>query len=122
MIFNSHTFKVVGKDVYGTIPFNFDTDEQDVYFLLYVSYETGDSFGKSSGNTEFIGLYNDPKIAKENQQTIEDYVEHRKNDNWSVELWNSDGSEKYSYSTSAFTGYFEYVENIDVIPLMIKRG
>lgn len=40
------------------------------YYLLYVEYSTGDSFGRDDGRLEFIGLYDDVEIAKENARRI----------------------------------------------------
>lgn len=53
----------------------FDIKEEVPYYLLYVTYSTGDSFHLEYGHVEFVGLYKSEKVAKENAHRIQEHNE-----------------------------------------------
>lgn len=67
-------FKVRPESQYGDVLVPYEPERGVDYYLLYVVYTTGDSFGRDSGHgIEYIGLYTKDElhIARENEQRIE---------------------------------------------------
>lgn len=82
------------------------------YYLLYVIFDTGDSFGSYTGQIEYIDLYEDSGIALENRNRIEKDMKTNP-DNYSVELKHESG-ETYKFGTS-WKGYFESLQTVEVV-------
>jgi hypothetical protein len=53
------------------IPLCFDLVKGEDYFLVWVEYTTGDSFGSTIGNTEVIDLFKTESLAKDCVKVIE---------------------------------------------------
>lgn len=67
-------FKVHPETQYGDVMVPYVPERGVDYYLLYVVYSTGDSFGHDSGSSvEYIGLYtaDELHVAKENERRIE---------------------------------------------------
>jgi hypothetical protein len=98
-----------------TVPYEPEFDE--TYYLLYVVYSTGDSFGHDAGSgLEAIGLYKKDEldVAKDNERRIEKHY-RSKDPDFNVELITSSGK-KFQQHTP-WVGYFEsldYTEIADV--------
>ena len=115
-------FKLVKEKEYFDLTVAFKPQRHTNYYLLYVLYSSGDSFGHSSGNICFVGLYEDERTADRNAKRI---VEHnncyRKRDyKW------KDHEEEYSVEleepdccnvrfSCAWNGYFERIEDVVVM-------
>ena len=74
------------------------------YMLLYVIYDSGDSFSTHSGLHEYISLHENPDIIADNISKINASYETRV-DNYSVEL-SFDNGKKFKQSCS-WVGHFE---------------
>lgn len=62
-------------------------------FLVVVRYQTGDTFGYSTGNWHIVGVFDDPEKAKETKKQIND------------DLYNG---------YKPWDGYFEHLEDVEV--------
>lgn len=96
-----------GADIATT----FDIDVEKKYYLVKVTYSTGDSFGSHSGNASYLDLFETRKPALELKQALE---KHNPN------LY-KDYTQRFTlrcnrkdYYVMQYFGYFEHIESIDV--------
>lgn len=130
---NIRGIKVVGERAYHHLPVDFNPEDRDCY-LLYVIYNTGDSFGCDEGLIEFVGLYKDRDIAEENARRIKEHYsiyrklnarfgvtekqrrlyqrEYKHFNSFSVTLINEDQREYRIHVP--WTGYFESVTDVGI--------
>ena len=95
---------------------------QRIYFV-YVEYSTGDSFGSSSGNIEYVGAFTNKekadklvKLILENYGNHPDYDFSKENNKNTFEY---EGQKVYTYS---WKGYFEHLESVYVTSLPHVKG
>lgn len=84
------------------------------YYLLYVVYSTGDSFGHDSGEgIEIIGLYTKDEldVARENRKRIEDH-DNAKDQDFHVDLLTPSGQTFQQHTP--WIGYFESIDYIEL--------
>lgn len=108
-------FRVVEEGKYHDLVVAFNPDKDRGYFLLYVLYSSGDSFGHSSGNICIVGLYEDEAIAEENAKRIVEQNERYKKSHdelFSVHLKDESGMEFKFHAV--WNGYFEHIEDVVV--------
>lgn len=79
------------------------------YYLLYIVYSSGSSMDETSGLMDFINLYDDIKIAKENLHRMNTV----KNGDNTVKLLSSQGKE-YKLGVSKYTGWFDNIIDVDL--------
>lgn len=84
------------------------------YFLVYVLYDTGDSFGRDDGQIEYINLFESEDLAEELVRKIED---DSKNEAYNSIEYTLDNGETREFYNGAWKGYFEwfhgaYVERV----------
>lgn len=92
---------------------------EERYYLLYVVYSTGDSFGHDEGSSiEYIGFYKSSQldIARENKCKINDFARNTTN-SYSVKLKSPEG--KVFDQAVPWKGYFESMDSMEIIE--IKR-
>lgn len=110
----SHNIRGIKLSKAGDLEVSFKPIIGQTYFLLYVLYSTGDSFGHDSGNIEFIGLYRTDEVAKRNAERIrksrEDYEKKCDVASFSVEL--ETGAGKLYKTNTPWNGYFESLEDV----------
>lgn len=95
-------------------------DNAEQYYLLYVVYETGDSFHRDSGVVEFVDLHSDYDIAIANANKIRQHYE-QDDDKFSVTLTDDAGATFTQHCP--WTGFFERVQDIIVEPVrVINKG
>ncbi len=122
--------------MYSDLTVGFELEEGRTYYLIYALYSTGCSFCHETGRIEFIGLYEDEKVASENLRRLE---QHHKDDQaldrWSdtsakekrkiakrhnpvsVELITEKGQEYLLHVP--WHGYFENLEGVDIQPVTL---
>jgi len=94
-----------------------DVKAGDVVFVLYMTYDTGDSFGRATGKGEIIWVFKDPVLAMVAKAKWE--AENDKRDpEFSIEF-EVDGGTKVKQSNPA-AGYFENVGYVDVQTFMVN--
>lgn len=94
-----------------------DVKAGDPVFVLYMTYDTGDTFGRAEGKGEVIWVFKDAALAMKAKQIWND--ENNKRDpEFSIEF-EVDGGEKVKQSNPA-AGYFENVGHIDVVTFLVN--
>ena len=77
----------------------FNTKAGDVIYVVYVRYETGNSFGTSYGRWKILGVHSDLSDAQKELESI------------------NDGTHPDKY---VWTGYFESLEHCDIQAMVIN--
>ena len=122
-------FKIVDENNYFDFEVKFNIDTNKEYYLLYVIYGTGDSFGRDDGQIEFVGFYENVNIAEENLKRIEEHYKKvkydRKYDNYDLILLNEENKE-YKIRPP-WLGYFEnmdeiYIEGLRLEPYIKRKS
>lgn len=116
-------FTVSNKQGYNDIAVDFPIEPNKDYYLLYVEYGTGDSFGSDGGQLELIDVYEDLGVATEQLNKIElDYKIYQKNTykaDYNVTLTLGNGKEvKLS---CPWKGYFESLEYVQIQTIRLKQ-
>lgn len=112
------------KDWYDVVT-DFAVKKNVQYYLLYAVYETGDSFGRDGGRTEWIGLYRDFHLAQAQAEKIEQHANEydrrgqSSSDAYTVKIVADNGTE-YPLHTP-WNGYFEHLQYVSVEGVMINR-
>jgi hypothetical protein len=106
-------FEVVEDGSY----YDFQTSLKEVafdkpYFLVYVNYDTGDSFGRDEGRIEFVDLFESNKLARILIEKLEEDAEIDSLKSTNRVYYKVDSGEKRECSTWAWKGYFEHVNEI----------
>lgn len=63
----------VDEKGYHDLSVDFELHPLEEYYLVYVLYSTGDSFGHDGGRIEFVGLFKNEKVAIENVRRIQEH-------------------------------------------------
>ncbi len=106
-------FKVRSEIQYGDVMVPYEPEIDVDYYLLYVVYSTGDSFGHDSGNSvEYIGLYTKEElhIAKENQQRIETHNRGKRETKLQLLMPNTSDFDIYV----PWHGFFESLDYVNI--------
>jgi hypothetical protein len=113
----TYDYAYITDSQYGGHPIDFPVSEGDTVYLLYVTYSSGDSFGNASGCVEEIWVFNNPNDAEKARRIIEE--DANKNPDTTSDL--DIGLPRPIY-TGAWKGYFDYVEDVTVVPLVVRKG
>jgi hypothetical protein len=94
-----------------------DVKAGEPVFVLYMTYDSGDSFGRAYGKGEIIWVFKDPDLATKARLKWES--ENNKRDpEYSIEF-EVDGGQTVKQSNPA-AGYFENVGNIEVETFLVN--
>lgn len=85
-------------------------------FVLYMTYSSGDSFGRAYGKGEVLWVFKDPALAMKAKKQWENDAEEESK--YSVEF-EVDGGQTIKLSNPA-SGYFENVGHIDVSTFLVN--
>ena len=110
--------KKASNKEYSDFESSFEPEPDITYFLLYVLYTDGNSFGKSTGNIEFVDLYRDRDVAKKAAEAIKDHAEANENKrdrNLTIPL---DCGEDHAIYPP-WIGYFNEIEDIIIAPVSL---
>lgn len=114
------TFYVDGLKIdnkYLDVETSLDIKEGEKVYLLYVVYTTGDSFSTSHGGSiEFINVYRDIEVAKENERRINKKEE---TNDYHIILKTSNGESEYRIYTP-WIGYFESIDYVEIKELTVE--
>jgi len=114
----SHSIRSVTESGnYFDLVTDFDLDASRNYHLLYVIYDTGDSFGTDGGQIEFVGLYQDLNTAHENRRRLEEHYKSPE-DSHTVALVTDSGEE--CKMGVPYMGYFESLRDIEVQTVVVE--
>lgn len=89
-----------------SVPFNLHHDQ--TYFLVIISYSTGDSFHREEGIIEYVDLYETKEKAKQCLNTLE-----AQSNNKHIPLIRENGM-TYRF-TPPWLGYFESLESMRIV-------
>lgn len=113
----TYHYAYISDREYGSHPIDFPVNVGDTVYLLYVTYSAGDSFGNSTGNVEEVWVFNDADSAEKARLIIEKDYETNKDNFNNLYI----GLSRPIY-TGTWKGYFESLESVTVVPLVIKEG
>lgn len=85
----------------------------DVVFVLYMTYSSGNSFGRSSGNGEVLWVFKDSVLGMKAKQKFE-----KDEDQFQIEIETDDGN-TFKMSNPA-AGYFENMSNIELTAFLVN--
>lgn len=110
------------KPVYNSgEEFPVDAEVGDAVFIVYMTYSTGDTFGRSSGRGEVLWAFKDIEKAKALCKTANAANNTNDLDNeYSLEFLDDD-DEKRSLSNPAY-GYFEDMSDCEIIVKMVDKS
>lgn len=115
----------VDKKGYRDLTVAFKVEKDRPYYLVYVLYDTGDSFGRDENRIEFVDLYQSKENAEALKKLIEEnHAECHDNDEYSFEkrhslkYKNEEGNE-VTFSKS-WEGYFENFNGCHVQEVYLK--
>lgn len=124
-----HGFYVVGVNDYHDDSVDFEPEVGAHYTLVYVNYDTGDSFGRDHGRHELVGMFNNDDDADRVVKAIRaDMARHRERHRrgeeteYSLEVTLSNGKTLTVHS-GTWKGYFEQFNDVveDVIECLGDR-
>lgn len=118
-----YTYATISKNDYGE-PIDWEAKIGDVVFLVHVVYSSGDSFGHSTGNSEVIEVLRTVEEAEALAELIRENYE--KYPDYSFEKDVSKNTNYIPYkgrhiSTSTWKGYFESLQSVEVVALIVKK-
>ena len=96
-----------------TINVGIDVAAGDVVFVLYMTYSTGDSFGRATGKGEVLWAFKDAAIAMKAKAAWE-----QKGKDYSIEF-EVDGGNTITLSNPA-SGYFENLGAVDIATFLVN--
>lgn len=112
------SLKEVSRNSYFDLVVDAPKDTTEFY-IVYVQYKTGDSFGRDGGQLECVSLHTDKTIAEQNKDRIQ---QHHSTDgkkfgasqypNFSVVLLTDSGKEFQVHTP--WNGYFEQIDDVCV--------
>jgi hypothetical protein len=114
--------KVEEKE-YFDLEVNDDFLNKEVY-LLYILYETGDSFGASSGNIEYLDVFKNYDKALEVKKIIE--YDYKRSPIYSFQpegtglFYRKENGNVAKIPTNIYKGYFEDLEAVVIQKILIK--
>ncbi len=120
--YSYHDFSIEGvytrvgaEYTYGVEEINvqFDAKEGDLVYVLYMIYDTGDSFGRAHGLGEVFWVFNDEWAAEKARREVV-----KNSDQYSVEF--DDGFGKMIKLSNPGAGYFETIQSIEVKPCLVE--
>ena len=105
------------KDSYWDVIADWDVKLGEDVWLVYVQYGSGDSFGHSRGNVEYVGVW---KTAEKAYKVAEQI---RKNDNNKEDglKYETESGKVIDESFTSWNGYFEHIEDIIVTCLKVGK-
>jgi len=107
------------KESFDTIvPFNVKFGEY--YYVVYVEYDTGDSFSRTYSTIKLVDVYDNQKLAEETAEQIKKHSLAYKNGQAgsSVPIVNPAGKKYEIYAP--WCGYFEKLVKVHIDHLLLK--
>jgi hypothetical protein len=117
-------FRIAKKSDYRDLVASFKPKKDKPYYLLYGVYDTGDSFGRDTGQLEFFDLYDNLEAAETSRKILDGFTGNHKdnNDDHSVTIF--DNEFKPYKTTVPWLGYFESLQGVyvETVYLEMKNG
>lgn len=126
----SQSHSISGIEIVGTGYCEFETcfdipkNSKDTYYLVYVNYDTGDSFGRDEGRISFVDLFKTEEKAEQCAKALRTHYDNHASMKWddqfSISLTNENNT-TYKYFAS-WIGYFEHLNFIEVKPVQVTKS
>lgn len=120
----SHTFhgiKVMGENEYSDVEVGFPIEADKTYWLLYGTYQSGDSFGSDTGNLHIVDLYQNKYTADCNVKALRDsYEDYKKTHKIKLATLKMDNGDTITHYVP-WCGYFERLEFLEVLPVSLNQ-
>lgn len=119
--------EVVDDSSYYDLTVSFKVSPGEQYYLVYVNYDTGDSFGRDEGRVEWIDLFKSAELADdlakkiaEDKRQYPNFFSNNEEGTWSHQLtYTLDNGEEASLYTATWKGYFEHFNYVEVVPVSV---
>ena len=119
-------FKIIDKDKYSNysnLSVEYEINPEKSYYLLYVIYDTGDSFHREEGKICFINLYENKEIAEMCAKIIYDnYKDWQERDNiddkYNVTIFSNSGEKNFTFFCP-WKVYFESLSNVEITSIRV---
>lgn len=105
---------VKGKNRYNDVVADFEVKDGDELFLVYAEYSSGDSFGHSTGNLEFIAVYKTEQKAWDAYNVID-------NGGSTDLVFILESGLEYKLGYAPWDGYFENLQHFNVVKLKVDN-
>jgi len=116
-----HGYSIVDKDVYGeTFPMYVEPDKNKTYWMVYVNYNTGDSFHHETGCICFVDVFEDANDAEYLAKILDKDAEKKDHNFKPVQVKFPNGMVK-DVCTSTWKGYFESLQGVHVRSLRYTK-
>lgn len=121
---NILSFSVVEKNSFYDLIRSLPIEKDKSYYLLYGTYSSGDSFSTSSGNIEYVDLYNSFEEAEEVRKILEENAENFRKEGlktgnfYSAKIKTHSGKELDFHCP--WNGYFESLTDLAIVELCHK--
>lgn len=104
---------------YWDVITSFDVKKGDTIFLVSAIYSSGDSFGRSTGNIEYVGAYQTKEFAEKVRKYILHDYERYLGDKSCRQEYKIEVDDEVIY-TSAWIDYFETLNSVEIDKLVVK--
>jgi hypothetical protein len=84
-------------------------DDSEFAYVIHMNYDTGNSFGRSTGNGAILGVFGKSEVATAAMKTIQEQV---KKEEYSIKVQDDFGNAISIHNPGA--GYFESVNYVDL--------
>ena len=101
------------EDGYRDLVSSFEILPEVDYYLLYGIYSTGNSFGYSDGNIEYIHLFKTLEEAKEAERLVKEYSDNIDSEGYGTQLMIPMDGIYYPF-TAPWGGYFEHLTYLSI--------
>lgn len=95
-----------------------EAEPGDDIHVVYVSYDTGDSFGREYDRREHLWAFTDKKKAMQLAETIYEDAKQNPDYDYKNRPLNFEGA---PINTNTWKGYFEHFNNADIVTLTAKK-
>lgn len=121
-IYNNISVKgveVVNENQHYDFPVSFEPRPDQTYYLVAVTYDTGDSFHREEGVMEFVSMFQNGKDADRVAKEITEHYRRYKNDwkHMTVDVTLPEGKLEFF---APWCGYFERLVCAEVIPVSLS--
>lgn len=104
------------------MPVNFDPNTANEVYVVVVRYSTGDTFGHSSGEYHFVGVFDNEIVARTIAESIHEGHNDENYKDYSKYKALMGAKSEEDYISMPWEGYFEDLERIEIYSANINKG
>ena len=110
--------RLAKENDYSDVVADFEVKSGDIVYLVFAEYGSGDSFGHSSGNIEYIAVFKTKEKADFLKYSLEQREKKKDDNKFTFEYETESGTIIQNHCP--WDGYFERLEGITVIDLIVE--